>query len=227
MRQVGVVALISLVGLLAGCSSGVRLNSTPLEPARQTARIEGLSMAIARSPRDPTFYVERAQAYEADGQYETALADLDQAMTLRPDDAKYRYLRGIAYAYAGDDAAARQDFARAEAMDPDSAESYNARAWLMATAPNPQMRDGKKAVESGTRACEMTDWKDPDMLGTLAAAYAEAGDFDDAIKWQQKAVDLTSPTLLVTLNERQARLALYQSRRPWRPTLPNHPLTPS
>jgi tetratricopeptide (TPR) repeat protein len=227
MRQVGVGARIALVGLLAGCGSGVQLNSTPLDPARKTGRIEDLSMAIARSPRDPKFYVERAQAYEANGQYKTALADLDQAMTLRPDSAKYRYLRGLAYAYAGDDQAAKQDFARAEAMDPNSAESYNARAWLMATAPDPRMRDGKKAVESATRACEMTNWNDPDVLGTLAAAYAETGAFDEAIKWQQKAVDLTSPTLLVTLNERQARLALYQSHRPWRPTPPNHPLTPS
>ena len=184
-------------------------------------------MAIARSPRDPKFYVERAQAYEANRQYKTALADLDQAMTLRPDRAKYIYLRGIAYAYAGDDQAAKQDFARAEAMDPGSAETYNARAWLMATAPQPQMRDGKKAVESATRACEMTNWNDPEMLGTLAAAYAETGDFDNAINWQQKAVDLTSPTLLVTLDEQQARLALYQNRRPWRPAPPNHPLTRS
>ena len=73
----------------------------------------------------------------------------------------------------------------------------------------------------------MTSWNDPDMLGTLAAASAETDDFADAIKWQQKAVDLTSPTLLVTLNERQARLALYQNHRPWRPAPPNHPLTPS
>jgi len=227
MRQAGVVALTALVGLLAACASGVQLNSTPMEPAPKTARIEDLSMAIARSPRDPKFYVERAQAYEANGQYKTALADLDEAITLSPDSAKYRYLRGIAYAYAGDAQAAKQDFARAEAMDPGSAESYNARAWLMATAPDPQMRDGKKAVESATRACVMTSWNDPDMLGTLAAAYAETGDFADAIKWQQKAVDLTSPTLLVTLNERQARLALYQNHRPWRPAAPNHPLTPS
>jgi tetratricopeptide (TPR) repeat protein len=227
MRQVGLAALTALVGLLSACSSGVQLNSTPLDPAPKTARIQDLSMAIARSPRDPKFYVERAQAYEANGQYKTALADLDEAMTLRPDSAKYRYLRGIAYAYAGDEQAAKQDFARAEAMEPDSAESYNARAWLMATAPDPQMRDGKKAVESATRACEMTNWNDPDMLGTLAAAYAETGNFADAIKWQQKALDLTSPTLLVTFNERQARLALYQNHRPWRPAPPNHPLTPS
>ena len=148
-------------------------------------------------------------------------------MTLRPDNPKYRYLRGIAYAYAGDEQAAKQDFARAEAMDPGSAESYHARAWPLATAPDPQMRDGKKAVESATRACEMTNWNDPDMLGTLAAAYAETDDFADAIKWQQKAVDLTSPTLLVTLNEPRAQLALYQNHRPWRPAPPNHPLTPS
>jgi tetratricopeptide (TPR) repeat protein len=227
MRHVGLAALTALVGLLSGCGSGVQLNSTPLEPTPKAARIQDLSMAIARSPRDPKFYVERAQAYEANGQYKTALADLGEAMTLRPDSAKYRYLRGIAYAYAGDEQAAKQDFARAEAMEPDSAESYNARAWLMATAPDPQMRDGKKAVESATRACEMSNWNDPDMLGTLAAAYAETGDFADAIKWQQKALDLTSPTLLVTLDERQARLALYQNHRPWRPAPPNHPLTPS
>lgn len=227
MRRLGAAALTALVGFLAGCSSGVQLNSTPIDPAPKTARIADLSMAIARSPRDPKFYVERAQAYEADGQYQTALADLNQAMTLRPDNAKYRYLRGIAYAYAGDEQAAKQDFARAEAMNPGSAESYDARAWLLATAPDPRMRDGKKAVESASRACEMTDWNDPDMLGTLAAAYAETGDFADAIKWQQKAVDLTSPTLLVTLNERQARLTLYQNHRPWRPAPPNHPLTPS
>jgi tetratricopeptide (TPR) repeat protein len=227
MRQLGVTALTALVGLLAGCSSGVHGKATPMDPAPQTVRIQELSLAIARSPRDPKFYVERAQAYEANGQYKTALADLDQAMTLRPDSAKYRYLRGIAYAYAGDAEAAKQDFARAEAMDPDSAESYNARAWLMATAPDPQMRDGTKAVESATRACQMTNWNDPEMLETLAAAYAESGDFADAIKWQQKAVDLTSPTLLVTLNQRQARLALYQSRRPWRPAPANHSLTAS
>ena len=98
MRRLGVAALTALVGLLAACSSGVQLDSTPMDPAPKTTRIQDLSMAIARSPRDPKFYVERAQAYEANGQYKTALADLDQAMTLRPDSAKYRFQRGIAYA---------------------------------------------------------------------------------------------------------------------------------
>ena len=98
MMQLGPAPLIALVGLLAGCASGVQLDSAPMEPAQKTARIQDLSMAIARSPRGPKFYVERAQAYEAYGQYQTVLADLDQAMTLRPDSAKYRFQRGIAYA---------------------------------------------------------------------------------------------------------------------------------
>jgi len=227
MKRVGAAALCALVVSIAGCSSGLQLNTAPMRSNPKTDRIADLSMAINRSPRDPKFYVQRAQAYENNGEYKSALADLNQAMTLRPDDAKYRFLRGIAYAYAGDDQAAKEDFARAEEMNPDSAESYNARAWLMATAPNPRIRDGKKAVETATTACQMTDWQDPDMIGTLAAAYAETGNFDEAIAWQQKAIDLTSETFLTTLDERRARLALYQSHQPWRPTPPNHPLTPS
>jgi tetratricopeptide (TPR) repeat protein len=205
MKRVGgAAALCALLMSIAGCGSGLQLNTAPMQSNPKTDRIADLSMAINRSPRDPKFYVQRAQAYENNGEYKSALADLNQAMTLRPADAKYRFLRGIAYAYAGDDQAAKEDFDRAEEMNPGSAESYNARAWLMATAPNPRMRDGKKAVESATTACQMTDWQDPDMIGTLAAAYAETGNFDEAIKWQQKAIDLTSETFLTTLNERRA-----------------------
>jgi len=227
IKQLGKAARFALALAAIGCAAGVHLDTDPLASNPKAARIADLSMAIQRSPKDPKFYVERALAYENNGEYKTAIADIDTAITLRPNDQAYRFLRGIACAYAGDEGAAKADFERAEAMAPGSAESYNARAWLLATNPNPQGRDGKKAIADATRACEMTNWKNPEMLDTLAAAYAEAGDFQQAVNWQQKAIDLTSTTFLTTIDERRAWLATYQSRKPWRPTPPNHPIGPS
>ncbi len=227
MRHVVMAAPLALYLITAGCTPGVHLNTEPLAGEQKADRIQDLSMAIERSPKDPKFYVERAQAYENNGEYKTAIGDLNSAITLRPDDQRYRYLRGIAYAYAGDETAAKQDFERADTMAPGSPESYDARAWLLATDSNPKNRDGKKAVADATKACEMTNWQDANMLETLSAAYAENGSFDEAIKWQQKAIDLTPTTFLTTLDERRERLALYQSHQPWRPTPPRHPLGPS
>ena len=88
------------------------------------------------------------------------------------------------------------------------------RAWLWATCPAAKYRDGKRAVASATRACELRGWKDPYGLDTLAAAYAEAGDFAKAVVYQRVANDLYQGEQARRKGEE--RLALYKEGKPYR-----------
>ncbi|MHC4543355.1 MAG: ankyrin repeat domain-containing protein [Planctomycetota bacterium] len=101
-------------------------------------------------------------------------------------------------------------------VDPSYAPAYKGLAWLLATCPAAEWRDGAKAVENATKACELTSWKNANYLDTLAAAYAEAGDFDEAIKWQQKAIDLLGEGQSSRYQLRfKAKMELYQTEQPY------------
>ena len=92
---------------------------------------------------------------------------------------------------------------------------YSNKAWRLATCPAEQVRDGKRAVEAGKRACELTDYKSGDQLENLAAAYAEAGDFTEAVKWQKRRwqIPITPRRPATTA---QKRLKLYEDHKPYR-----------
>lgn len=92
-------------------------------------------------------------------------------------------------------------------------EIMNSLAWLFATSWNPKYRGGDRAVRLATRACELTEWKKAHMLDTLAAAHAEAGQFDDAVERQRQAMELASKKKKA---DYESRLLLYQRREPYR-----------
>ncbi len=92
-------------------------------------------------------------------------------------------------------------------------ESYNAVAWVHATCEVAQYRNGKEAVKNATRACELTNFKDANLLDTLAAAYAEAGDFENAVTWEYGALDVASREEKPAL---QRHLKLFESHQPYR-----------
>jgi hypothetical protein len=86
-------------------------------------------------------------------------------------------------------ARALADARAAVAEWPENAESHNLLAWWYATCPVPNLRDGQKAVQHATRACALLEPPSFYMLNTLAAAWAEAGDFPQAVITQQRALE--------------------------------------
>lgn len=102
-------------------------------------------------------------------------------------------------------------------LDPDNAFLHNNKAWLLATCPDDAVRDGELAVEHATQACELTSWSNYAYVDTVAAAYAEAGDFESAVKWQEEAIRLGSGALTPDF---QRRLKLFKAGKPYREGVP-------
>jgi hypothetical protein len=105
------------------------------------------------------------------------------------------------------------DYTDAIRLNPRSAVALNGRAWIRATTAMEQHRDGEQAIADATRACELTDWKDAAMLDTLAAAYAESGNFEKAVHWQTRAVEMAEDALKVELVK---HLDQYKDGKPHR-----------
>jgi eukaryotic-like serine/threonine-protein kinase len=148
-----------------------------------------------------------------------AVAELRFATHLRPDSIALHRSLAIALVLEGNrspDAIA--EFRRVLELNPKAAEEANEFAWELATNDNPKRRDGKTAVEFATKACELANWKNPTYMDTLAAASAESGDFDAAVKWQTKAIDLLANT--AEKANYGTRLKLYREKKPFHSATP-------
>ena len=188
---------------------------------------------IERSPEDGTEFRRRADAWKALGDcenavwaeadYDRAISDYEAVIRLAPKDA-------LAYCGYGDARKAKREFEKAleaynRAVDirdvaPDGklATAWNSRAWLAATCPNAKYRNPKQAVEDAKKACELSGWNDSYSLDVLAAAYAETGDFANAVQWQTKAIERISPAAKTKLAQ---RLDLYEHHKPYREAMKN------
>ena len=160
-------------------------------------------------------YGNRGWVWHLMGESDKAIADLDEAIRLDPEDCHLYHCRGIAWVAERQYKKAVADFNEAIRLDPKDCRSYASRAWLRATCPKRKFRDGQAAIADATRACELTEWNSYEHLDTLAAAYAEAGDFDKAVQWQIKAIKEAPREEKPNLRD---RLAQYQQGQPYRDT---------
>ena len=109
------------------------------------------------------------------------------------------------------------DLTEATRLDPTWADGFAGLAWLQATCPIAEYRDGAQAVRNAIIACKLDGWKPPAAFGVLAAAYAKAGDFKAAAKWQRKEIESTDDS---DREEELERLELYEAGKPYHKELP-------
>jgi tetratricopeptide (TPR) repeat protein len=123
------------------------------------------------------------------GKLQQIVQGLSHVLRLGPD-AQVQYAMGLALAIQGDAQAANSQYRDALRLNPNWALALNELAWSLATNPKPELRDGKTAVQLAEQACVLTRYQETIFVGTLAAAYAEAGRFQQAVSTVQKAVAL-------------------------------------
>lgn len=182
---------------------------THASQGRHDEAIAEYTKAIELFPVYPDALYGRAESRRMKKQYSAALADYSEAIQLFPEFARAFSGRGLLRYEQREYPLAVADLEEAVRLNPDDPESLRMRAWIRATSPDIRLRNGPGAVADAERANELTGWKDGYFLAAAAAAYAEVGRFDDAVRCQSKALEDVTHTESWGEVERW-RLADYQ-----------------
>lgn len=171
--------------------------------------------AIRLAPSVSDWHNNRAVIHNSRKEYDQAIADLNAALQLNPNSALAHGNRAVARMGKKEYDKAIADYERSIQLIPNMAGPHNGLAWVLATCPDEKYRDGKRAVEFAKKACELTGWRVGSFLDTLAAAHAEYGDFDEAVKWQVRALD-ASDIPKAELEPIRKRLQMFKEKKPYR-----------
>jgi tetratricopeptide (TPR) repeat protein len=155
-----------------------------------------------------------ALALVVEGKPDEAIDICRTVLKLQPREPKMQYVLANTLFTQGKLAEATAEYKTVLQVDPDQILALNDLAWLLATASDARFRDGPEAVRLGEKACQLSSYKVTKYMGTLGAAYAETGRFDDAIKTAQKAVALaTAAKNEDLLKKNRELLELYQQKQ--------------
>lgn len=155
--------------------------------------IEDMQILADNFPDDPRFKTMLGMFYNASDRPGKAIEIYDELLAEDPGNAPVLRGRGDAYLSKGDHKSAIADYETALKLAEDDDGVLNNLAWVLATSPIDELRNGSRAVELAVKAAELTEYKEAHILSTLAASYAETGDFENAVKWSEKSIELATP----------------------------------
>ena len=214
-------------GAIEDCSRSIAINpgSAKAYNNRGLARlftgefddaIADFNQAITINPRYVDAYSNRGLAWSQKEDYPRAIADCTEALHLNPRAAKALYSRGFARDRQGDPGGAMRDYIQVLKVNPDYIEAFNSMAWIMATSPDDRLRDGRRAVAYAEKAVDNSP-PDINFLDTLAAAYAEAGRFDEAVAIENRIISLLAKARQPdAISMHVKRMNHYEEGRPYR-----------
>jgi tetratricopeptide (TPR) repeat protein len=191
----------------------------------QEKRVDDAIVELERALKLLPTYVEAHNALGVvllgKGRVDEALTQFDIAIKLRPDYPRGHYNRATAVSRKGDTPAAIAEYEMALRLKPDYIEAENNLAWLLGTGGEASLRSGARAVDLARDAARLSDYKDPHILDTLAAALAETGQFAEAIKVAEQAMQLsTAQTNAVLTDAVRLRLEGYRAGKPFHEGVP-------
>lgn len=186
--------------------------------------ITAMQLLLQTDPTNAEWRIRLASYYVGDSRPRKAIELLSQVIDglhdLNDKDVRETRIdalrsRGDALLSVGKHAEALKDYEEALKLDSDDTGILNNYAWVLATSPDDDVRNADKSIELGLKACELTKYERPHILSTLAAGYAEKGDFETAKKWSSKAVELGSKEEDID-DQLKKELESYKQQKPWR-----------
>lgn len=175
--------------------------------------ITDLRRLLRRDPKNTEIRLQLASIYSVDGQSKKSVQMFNEILKQNPKQLEALRGRADANLNIGAHAEAIADYEQVILIEPKDSGALNNLAWVLATSPVDAVRNGERAIEIGKRACDATDYKAAHIVSTLAAGYAETGDFAKAIEWSTKSVDLGQGAIKEQLRE---ELESYKEGKPWR-----------
>jgi Flp pilus assembly protein TadD len=174
--------------------------------------------ALELDPKEITALVGRADVSRFEKRWDDALKDFNAALEINPGEFRALLGRASTFYVSGQYDKATADYAEVVKRFPEEPQPANDLAWMLATVPKDEVRDGKRAVELAEQACKITQYKNGAFLDTLAASYAESGDFEKALHWQEEAAKNSAEESEEVQKQIAGRVELYRQKKPFRET---------
>ena len=192
------------------------LGTALLQLGRNEEAARRLGEALRLAPDHPNYLALRGTALARAGRAAEAVPVFEAALRHHPDSADLRGNLGLALQHLGRTGEAADAFRLALRDNPDQTESLNGLAWMLATSPGLEPARRREAVDLAEQACRSAGGRNPALLDTLAAAYAAAGRFPEAIAAARQALVLldkiNAPDLARQVDR---RLELYLAGKPY------------